>query len=235
MRHITLLLENGTIDDLNKIKEFCKVENIEFEYRYSKDKYFNKISDDLNDGKLAPLYYFSIIGNTDHFSRLKDILGEKLLTTDFADICNVADMDDNFENDLKDVLDKMNARRNTESISNRTFSKFLLSIDDIRVLKALNSYSCYFSEYQKKMLRDRIDVCNGHKERFVEEMTSNILSLKCNVRELRLKTGMNRREFCDYFEIPYRTVEDWENGKSTCAIYLYKLMEKNLIDNGYIS
>ena len=30
------------------------------------------------------------------------------------------------------------------------------------------------------------------------------------IKELRLSTGMNRREFCDYFDIPYRTVTEWE-------------------------
>ena len=30
--------------------------------------------------------------------------------------------------------------------------------------------------------------------------------------ELRKSTGMNRREFAEYFEIPYRTVQDWELG-----------------------
>ena len=35
-----------------------------------------------------------------------------------------------------------------------------------------------------------------------------------DVKELRLKTGMNRKEFSNYFGIPYRTIEDWENKKS---------------------
>ena len=26
------------------------------------------------------------------------------------------------------------------------------------------------------------------------------------IRELRESTGMNRKEFCEYFQIPYRTV-----------------------------
>ena len=33
------------------------------------------------------------------------------------------------------------------------------------------------------------------------------------VKELRGKMGMNRSEFCKYFGIPYRTVQDWEVGK----------------------
>lgn len=43
--------------------------------------------------------------------------------------------------------------------------------------------------------------------------------------ELRITTGMNRREFCEYFEIPYRTVQDWEAGKRTMPEYLLRLMK----------
>jgi len=42
--------------------------------------------------------------------------------------------------------------------------------------------------------------------------------------ELRKSTGMNRREFCAYFEIPYRTVTDWELGNRTMPDYLLRLM-----------
>ena len=42
--------------------------------------------------------------------------------------------------------------------------------------------------------------------------------------ELREKTGMTRREFCDYFEIPYRTMQDWELGNRTIPSYLLRLM-----------
>ena len=30
------------------------------------------------------------------------------------------------------------------------------------------------------------------------------------MRELREETGMNRKEFCEQFDIPYRTVTEWE-------------------------
>ena len=38
--------------------------------------------------------------------------------------------------------------------------------------------------------------------------------MNCQQRILALRemTGLNRREFCDYFQIPYRTVTDWEHG-----------------------
>ena len=33
------------------------------------------------------------------------------------------------------------------------------------------------------------------------------------VKELREKMGMNRREFCDFYGIPYRIAQDWEAEK----------------------
>ena len=36
--------------------------------------------------------------------------------------------------------------------------------------------------------------------------------------------GMNRREFSDYYGIPYRTVQDWEAEKRELPEYLLRLM-----------
>jgi DNA-binding transcriptional regulator YiaG len=35
---------------------------------------------------------------------------------------------------------------------------------------------------------------------------------------------MNRREFAEYFEIPYRTVQEWELGHRKMPEYLLRLM-----------
>lgn len=43
--------------------------------------------------------------------------------------------------------------------------------------------------------------------------------------ELRESTGMNRREFCDYFNIPYRTVSEWERDGRHAPEYLIRLLE----------
>ena len=42
--------------------------------------------------------------------------------------------------------------------------------------------------------------------------------------ELRRNMNMNRKEFSEYFEIPYRTVQDWELGKREMPDYLLRLM-----------
>ena len=45
------------------------------------------------------------------------------------------------------------------------------------------------------------------------------------VKTLRTNMGLNRREFCDYYEIPYRTVADWEAGKRKMPDYVLRLMK----------
>ena len=42
--------------------------------------------------------------------------------------------------------------------------------------------------------------------------------------ELRNSTGMSRKDFCAYFEIPYRTLQDWELGNRKMPDYLLRLM-----------
>ncbi|BBF41685.1 TPA: helix-turn-helix transcriptional regulator [Streptococcus suis] len=49
--------------------------------------------------------------------------------------------------------------------------------------------------------------------------------LKDKLIELRKSTGMNRRQFCEYFEIPYMTVSDWEHGNRRVPAYLFRLLE----------
>lgn len=49
-----------------------------------------------------------------------------------------------------------------------------------------------------------------------------------NFKELREASGMNLKQFADYFEIPYRTIQNWEGGQRTCPEYLLKLMQYKL-------
>lgn len=45
------------------------------------------------------------------------------------------------------------------------------------------------------------------------------------IKELRESTGMNRKEFCEYFEIPYRTVTEWERDNRHAPEYVLRLLE----------
>ena len=50
------------------------------------------------------------------------------------------------------------------------------------------------------------------------------MECKTRIKELRESTGMNRKEFCDYFQIPYRTVTDWERGNRHAPEYVLRLL-----------
>jgi DNA-binding transcriptional regulator YiaG len=54
------------------------------------------------------------------------------------------------------------------------------------------------------------------------------------VKELRLLAGMPRTQFCEYFHIPYRTLQDWELGNRSCPDYVLELIEYKLIHEGMI-
>ena len=47
-------------------------------------------------------------------------------------------------------------------------------------------------------------------------------------KELRELSGLNKTDFAAYFEIPYRTIQNWELGLRECPKYLLKLMEYKL-------
>ncbi len=55
--------------------------------------------------------------------------------------------------------------------------------------------------------------------------------------DIRKETGLSRKAFSDHFEIPLRTIEDWEAGKRTPPAYIPRLIkyqieyEKLISDN----
>lgn len=58
----------------------------------------------------------------------------------------------------------------------------------------------------------------------MEKMSEDDIDYAIKVKELRLEMNMNRTEFCEYFGIPYRTVQDWEAGKRKLPDYVLRLM-----------
>lgn len=44
------------------------------------------------------------------------------------------------------------------------------------------------------------------------------------ITDLRKQTGMNRKEFCEHFKIPYRTMQSWELGEREIPDYLLRLL-----------
>lgn len=49
------------------------------------------------------------------------------------------------------------------------------------------------------------------------------------IKELRNETGLNRREFAEHFQIPLRTVEEWEAGRRKPPEYIPQLIEYRIL------
>lgn len=52
--------------------------------------------------------------------------------------------------------------------------------------------------------------------------------------ELRTKANMSRKQFTEYFNIPYRTLQDWELENRKCPDYLVSLIEYKLTNENLI-
>ena len=50
-------------------------------------------------------------------------------------------------------------------------------------------------------------------------------SFQNRIKELRESTGLNRKEFCEQFDIPYRTVTEWELGHRNAPPYVLRFLE----------
>ena len=70
-------------------------------------------------------------------------------------------------------------------------------------------------------------MCLDVIERRLQDRKENSLMTECQerVKELREATGMNRKQFCEAFEIPYRTVTEWERGTRNAPKYVLKFLE----------
>lgn len=60
-----------------------------------------------------------------------------------------------------------------------------------------------------------------------------------DIKELQQKSGMNQRQFAEYFSIPLRTLENWignsQANKHKCPEYLLDLMIYKLRNEGIIT
>lgn len=48
---------------------------------------------------------------------------------------------------------------------------------------------------------------------------------QAEMRKLRESTGLNRKEFCEKYGIPYRTMTEWELGQRHAPEYVVRLLE----------
>lgn len=65
-------------------------------------------------------------------------------------------------------------------------------------------------------------------------MKNGVFDCAVKIREMRKKTCFTQLQFCKFFKIPLKTLQNWEGGLSSPSEYLldlikYKLEKENLI------
>ncbi len=51
------------------------------------------------------------------------------------------------------------------------------------------------------------------------------------IKEIRTITGLSQKKFGELYNIPARTIENWEGGQRTCPIYVQKLLERAVLED----
>lgn len=51
-------------------------------------------------------------------------------------------------------------------------------------------------------------------------------STSIRIKDIRKRTGLSQAKFCEKYEIPKRTLENWEQGSRECPEYVYKLLDR---------
>lgn len=74
------------------------------------------------------------------------------------------------------------------------------------------------------------DAVNGNHEEVNALVRSEArdnaqMSMGERFQNLRGSTGMNRKEFAEWLDIPYRTMQDWERNVATMPAYVFALIE----------
>ncbi|WP_408069475.1 helix-turn-helix domain-containing protein [Butyrivibrio sp. JL13D10] len=68
-------------------------------------------------------------------------------------------------------------------------------------------------------------IAGAERDTNVMPMVTGDISQGERFTQLRESTGMNRKEFAEYLDIPYRTMQDWERDVRTMPAYVFSLIE----------
>ena len=55
--------------------------------------------------------------------------------------------------------------------------------------------------------------------------------MKDMIKEIRKLTGLSQAKFAARYEIPKRTIENWETGKTQPPEYVYKLLLRVVVED----
>lgn len=96
-----------------------------------------------------------------------------------------------------------------------------------------------FESAKDRLLRDNekereqyLEVFRKNGEIKVERTGAQWVLIPVNrILQIRKRTGLSQAKFCEKYEIPKRTLENWEQGSRECPEYLVKLLDRAVGDD----
>ena len=82
------------------------------------------------------------------------------------------------------------------------------------------------SDYTADIKKDSVVVSDEFEEKIIETYFN--FSAESEIKKARMEIGLSRAEMSRMFEIPIRTLEDWESGKNIPAHWAEKLILEKL-------
>lgn len=82
------------------------------------------------------------------------------------------------------------------------------------------------SEYSAEVKKDSVIVFDEFEEEIIETYFN--FSAESEIKKARMEIGLSRAAMSRLFEIPIRTLEDWESGKNMPAHWAEKLILEKL-------
>ena len=103
-----------------------------------------------------------------------------------------------------------------------------VDLADPKVQIELSATFNYHDATMRSIEKDREYFAQLRKEDEEERQQNQLL------RELRQQSGMTQKAFAEYFDIPLRTLENWEGNKRYCPKYLLQLMQYKMRNEGIV-
>lgn len=146
------------------------------------------------------------------------LLMEGLMPGDSLYVRNLFDLSRNSQT-VKEILQKLQDN-NIMFFVDGEHIDFANPMTQLELARAFE----YHDESMKAIKKEMDYIAKQRQERKANNPLSN----------LRQQSGMTQKAFAEYFDIPQRTVENWEGGQRGCPKYLLKLMQYKLINEGII-
>lgn len=123
-------------------------------------------------------------------------------------------------NDAYDMIGKVDGNKVKVFIQDQFFPN-IVNMDEDEKQAAIEKFmeGVIESDYSEAWDKYPIEELEGNDILWEKEIPTSIT-------EIRAISGLNRTKFAEKYGIPYRTIQDWEAGKSKPPAYVLPLLER---------